>query len=85
MPVQDRKHKLLVCNHFDTVFISDFFFQVNQVDDLYYIAGFGLISAIMVVFVGLTAFTAVIAMYLAAKHIHFDMIRNIFGAYLRFV
>ena len=59
--------------------------QEDDVDNLYYIAGFSIISAGMIVATGLMAFSSVVAMYLAAKHIHFDMIRNIFGSYLRYV
>ena len=83
MAVHDKKHKLAVSFRYRIILID--ILQAIYVDNLYYIGGFGLISAIMIVFIGLTAFAAVVAMYLAAKHIHFDMIRNIFGSYLRYV
>ncbi|XP_072039246.1 ATP-binding cassette sub-family C member 9-like [Amphiura filiformis] len=56
----------------------------REVDNRYYIAGYGWLTLATVVTTAMFVFCGVYAMYMAARNIHFDMIRNIFGSPLRF-
>ena len=54
-----------------------------EVNNPYYVAGYGVFVLAMIASILLLTLSIAYALFIAAKNIHFDMIRNIFGSTLR--